>query len=119
MDQWLDLELCSIAYNWKVENFTQKSESDISWIVSSWLFTLINSLRLLSHNLVSFGSFAFFWIAFTAQSNYNFQTLNKYTKNKAKQNYDYDFMSSNANSYELWTTLRHEIKQKRKLEKKQ
>jgi starvation-inducible outer membrane lipoprotein len=43
--------------------------------------------------------------------------INKYTENKAKQNYDYDFASSNANSYELWMKQRHEIKQKRILAK--
>ena len=43
--------------------------------------------------------------------------INKYTENKAKQNYDYDFANSNANSYELWTKRRHKIKQKKILAK--
>jgi hypothetical protein len=43
--------------------------------------------------------------------------INKYTENKAKQNYDYDFANSNANSYELWTKQRHKIKQKKILAK--
>ena len=90
----------------------------------SRLFTLLSSLRLLPHNLLSFGSLGTEInksksVAFAAHSNYNFQTqeAKKYTENKAKQNYDYDFASSNANSCELWTKRRHEIKQKRILAK--
>jgi len=37
--------------------------------------------------------------------------MNKYTENKAKRNYNYDFTSCNANSYKLWTTQKYEIKQ--------
>ena len=90
----------------------------------SRLFTLLSSLRLLPHNLLSFGSLGTEInksksVAFATHSNYNFQTqeAKQYTENKPKRNYDYDFTSSNANSCELWTKRRHEIKQKRILAK--
>jgi hypothetical protein len=35
--------------------------------------------------------------------------INKYTENKQKQIYNYDFASTNVNSYKLWTKRRHEI----------
>ena len=46
--------------------------------------------------------------------NLSFQTTkgNKNTENKAKQNRAYDFATSNANSYELWTLRGHRKKQK-------
>ena len=58
-------------------------------------------------------------MAFEAHSNYNFQTQESINilEKKAKRNYDYDFLSNNANSYELWMKRRHEIKQKRILAK--
>jgi hypothetical protein len=58
-------------------------------------------------------------VAFEAHSNYNFQTQESINilETKAKRNYDYDFLSNNANSYELWMKRRHEIKQKRILAK--
>jgi hypothetical protein len=41
--------------------------------------------------------------------------INKYIENKQNKNYDCDFTSSNANSYELWMKQRCEIKKKQKL----
>ena len=76
--------------------------SSVSHKKKSRLFTLISSLRLLPHNLLSFGSLGT-EINKSKSINITDSRINKYTENKAKQNYDYDFASSNANSYELWT----------------
>jgi hypothetical protein len=67
------------------------------------------------HNLLSFGSLRTEinkskLVAFTESNNFQTQESKKYIENKAKQNYDYDIVSSNANSYELWTKRRHKIK---------
>jgi hypothetical protein len=55
-------------------------------------------------------------VAFVAQSNYNsrIQELINILKTK-KKNYDYNFMSNNANSYELWTRWRHKIETEAKI----
>jgi len=82
----------------------------------SRLFTLISSLRLLPHNLLSFGSLGTeinkSKSAFAAHSNYNFQTQELINILKTKQN-----KTTITILDELWTKRRHKIKQKRILAK--
>jgi hypothetical protein len=65
--------------------------SSVSHKKKSRLFTLISSLRLLPHNLLSFGSLGTEInksksVAFAAHSNYNFQTQESINILKTKQN---------------------------------